>query len=810
MAKNDSSNQSGTPTFKAAPNRPNWWVAVVCFLLGTLILVALYDFNSAQSPIISSERTDGNLVGVVGAYFAGYSFHYFGYAIWLLPILLYRTAWIALRFSKGLTAWRFIAMILALITGAVLGSMCDTFYTLNGEDAQIYIAGPGGLFGKLFYHLDEKRQAAGFIGAPLGTFGSALILGATYLACLIFVFTRDLSAEFEKLRRNLREKWAEHKRIRAEERALRQAAKEAELKRKQEEKTQTDALRAATQAAAKAAQQAAAAKVPDKLPIVTPAPKTKTAAQNDKDGKLTLNIVKAEETKKAANSDLSQRDETNYKFPTIKLLKEYERPSAENAEEEHRANAENLLRILSEFKLTVTLGEIHPGPVITRYEIVPAPGVRGEKIAGLDTNIARGMKAASIRVLPHIPGKSTVGIEVPNRIAAPVGMREIFESEDWVAACARYSIPIALGKDISGKPIIADLSKMPHLLIAGGTGSGKSVCINAIIASILYSKSPNDLRLIMVDPKVIELQVFNELPHMLIPVITEAKKVPGALKWLISEMENRYQYFAKCRGTIRNITGYNNRHKNSPTDQQNLPEITDDETELPDKLPFIVAIIDEFADLMAVAKNEIEGGIARLAAKARAAGIHLILATQRPSVNVITGIIKANLPSRIAFRVASLVDSRTIIDGKGAEALIGKGDMLFTPPGTSSLVRAQGAFVSDEEVNEIVEFLKQNGPPQYAHSVQESIDRAAEEDEDNDDDNDAGDLTDEQLLRKIYNLMRDTGKTSVSFMQRKLGLGYNRTAKLLDTLEDRGYISPDAGNGKRDILKDYPPAGDDE
>jgi S-DNA-T family DNA segregation ATPase FtsK/SpoIIIE len=470
----------------------------------------------------------------------------------------------------------------------------------------------------------------------------------------------------------------------------------------------------------------------------------------------------------------------------------------------------DLVRILGEFGVTVNPGEIHVGPVITCYEVAPAAGVRVEKIAGLDKNIALGMRAQSVRILAPIPGKAAVGVEIPNRIPTPVGMRDILESEDW--AGARAEIPIALGKDVSGKPLISDLTRMPHLLIAGATGSGKSVCINSIIASIVYRKKPDDVRLIMVDPKVVELKIFNTLPHMLIPVVTEPKKVPGALKWLLAEMEQRYQQFAKVG--VRNIAGFNSRKKNAkpefpppevtqPTLEGVDPLAADDGLEIPERLPYIVAIIDELADLMMVAPAEIETSIARLAQLARAAGIHLIIATQRPSVNVITGVIKANLPSRIAFQVASQVDSRTILDTKGADTLIGRGDMLFSPPGSSRLVRAQGAFVSDEEVQEFVEFLKKNGPPQYAQSVQQHIDRAASaDDEDGGDggDDDLGD--DEDLYNQALDVLKSSKRASTSMLQRRLRIGYNRAARIMEIMEEKGIVGPENGSSPREILVD--------
>ena len=435
---------------------------------------------------------------------------------------------------------------------------------------------------------------------------------------------------------------------------------------------------------------------------------------------------------------------------------------------------------------------------------MPAAGVRVEKISGLDKNIALGMRAQSVRILAPIPGKAAVGVEVPNQKSTPVGLREILESATWNDE--KRELPIALGKDVSGKPLISDLTKMPHLLIAGATGSGKSICINSIVASIVYSKSPKDVRLIMVDPKVVELKVFNTLPHMLIPVVTEPKKVPAALKILLNEMEQRYQIFAKAN--VRNLIGFNSRKKNPkrelpPVEQQaDLAGVTE-EIEIPERLPYIVAIIDELADLMMIAPAEIENSIARLAQLARAAGIHIIIATQRPSVNVVTGVIKANLPSRIAFQVASQVDSRTILDGKGAETLIGRGDMLFTPPGTSKVVRAQGAFTSDDEIQSIVDFLKVNGPPIYDQTVQDKIDQAAREDDDSGDADDEGDLgDDEELFQQALEVLRSTRRASTSMLQRRLRIGYNRAARIVEIMEEKGIVGPENGSSPREILVD--------
>jgi len=467
------------------------------------------------------------------------------------------------------------------------------------------------------------------------------------------------------------------------------------------------------------------------------------------------------------------------------------------------------------------MGEVHPGPVITRYDLYPAAGVRVEKIQNLDKNLALSLRALSVRILAPVPGKGCVGVEIPNKQPQSVFIRDILESEDWVKSKAE--IPVALGKDVSGKPLVADLTRMPHMLIAGATGSGKTVCINAIVASLLYKMSPKDVRFVMVDPKIVEMQVFNSLPHMLIPVVTDPKKVPGALKYLINEMERRYRIFAK--EGVRNIAGFNAKRSRDKEAEQKAKEfdaslspeeraasaqastnlevprdLDFDDAPPPDKLPYIICIIDELADLMMVAQADVETGIARLAQLARAAGIHLIIATQRPSVNVITGIIKANLPSRIAFKVASKVDSRTILDTGGADQLIGRGDMLFLPPGIAELIRSQGAFVADEEINAIVKFVNDhNGEPEFDEQFQRSVEESSEEgDSSEGDDEEVGD----ELIPNAMEVIRTTKRASTSMLQRRLRIGYNRAARIMEILEDRGYVGPENGSMPREILRD--------
>jgi DNA segregation ATPase FtsK/SpoIIIE, S-DNA-T family len=549
---------------------------------------------------------------------------------------------------------------------------------------------------------------------------------------------------------------------------------------------------------------------PEEMPIIKDTFDSSEDEINSSDGMEGFKVVRAAKTEKAG--DLFPERKGDYHFPPMSLLME---PPEEEAigDEDHILKAKRLQDTLKEFKIEVEMGEVHTGPVITRYDLHPAPGVRVEKIANLDKNLAMALKAESVRILAPVPGKGCVGIEVPNAVPMPVCMKEILQSKAWHEAGAE--IPIVLGKEASGKPLVADLTKMPHLLVAGSTGSGKTVCINAIIASLCYHSSPEDVRFIMVDPKIVEMKVYNDLPHMLIPVVTDPKKVPGALKWLLIEMERRYQIFSKIG--VRNVAGFNakilkdkaEKEKAMLLDAEMTPEERaalnsievprdDDALEVPEnKLPYIVCIIDELADLMMVAQADVETGIARLAQLARAAGIHLIIATQRPSVNVITGVIKANLPSRISFRVASYRDSQTILDGKGAEALIGKGDMLFIPPGSSTFARAQGAFVSDDEINGIVDFLKINGPPQIIEEVRDQIESAGEDDVLGNDDSD-----DDPMTRKAIEIIRSTKRASTSNLQRKLSIGYNRAARIMDDLEDRGLVGPDVAGQGREILMD--------
>lgn len=462
---------------------------------------------------------------------------------------------------------------------------------------------------------------------------------------------------------------------------------------------------------------------------------------------------------------------SSYQFPPLSLLHAGQgSPASLKTEAQEKVN--ELEAAFKSFDVDVKITHVSIGPTVTRYELEPAPGVKVSRITRLQDDIALQLAATHVRIEAPIPGKSAIGIEVPNKKTAGVALQDVLASEAFQKA--RGGVPVALGKDITGRAVVTDLTKMPHLLIAGSTGSGKSVCINTIITSILYHENPEEVKLILIDPKVVELSVYNGIPHLRIPVVTEPKKAAGALHWAVKEMEARYQQFASSH--VRDISGFNKVH----------PE---------GRMPYIIIIIDELADLMMVAPDSVEDAICRLAQKARAAGIHLLLATQRPSVDVITGIIKANIPSRISFAVSSQIDSRTILDMAGAEKLIGKGDMLFKPSGMSSPIRVQGAFISDEEVEKVTSYIKaKNGDKPVTY---EAID--LELPEKNAPDEEEADQEDE-LFPEAAQWIVDTKKASVSMLQRRFRIGYTRAGRLMDTMERRGIVSAADGAKPRDVL----------
>lgn len=820
-------------SFQPRAPRPRRWLAIPLLAIAMVYLIAIFDFSPEQAPQRAAlEERPTNVAGALGTYLAYGSIWMFGLAAWALPVALIRIGW--QLFTGTATRLRASVVIasLTLIAGiAGVLQLIESGWTLEAEafrretveitegqaprSDRVYFGGWGGRVGQELTSVQVRRA--------IGPVGITVLLACLILSSGFWVF-RDSFFRGAAAIKQARDK----ARARAEE--ARKAAEAAAAAREHEaevERIRKNAKpppeRKAPRIEPKSEEKVKRRPAPPKLETLTgderlPAPKHHDDEVPALRGEA--KIIQAETIEKAEIELPKERGD--YKFPTLELLQAPPPPESAPDASEYEALMAKLIHTLDQFKVKVEPGEIHTGPVITRYEVIPAAGVRVEKIANLDKNIALGLKALAVRILAPVPGKGSVGIEVPNPKPQPVCLREIVESAAWVKA--NKEIPVVLGKDVTGRPIVEDLTRMPHMLIAGATGSGKTVCINTVIASLLYHSSPDDLRFIMVDPKVVEMQQYNALPHMLIPVVTEPKKVPGALKYLIGEMERRYQVFAEAG--VRNIAGFNAKLAQdkeekaraealdrelsgalSPEERNAMLEVKRDRNvvmETPDKkMPYIVCIIDELADLMMVAPADIEAGIARLAQLARAAGIHLILATQRPSVNVITGVIKANLPTRISFKVSSQVDSRTILDQKGAETLIGKGDMLYVPPGASNIVRAQGAFVSDDEINRIVDHLKEhNAPPEFDEAVQAQVEASVEDPGGGDNfalEDDSGDAV---LKKRALEVIKATKRASTSSIQRRLKIGYNRAARIMDELEEDGIVGPDNGSKPRELLVD--------
>ena len=868
MARKKKTPARGDPTFGPRDARPRPFLGLGFLILGILMALAVGDYHPSQNTLFYSDPSDYNLVGNFGVKVAHLLLFILGLAAYATPVLAFWLAYMFFRpYARKLGLRKLPPVILIFISLAVFGCMYQVEQITESVNGSIELAevsdnmfpyGWGGFIGFWIY--------GQFLRDFLGTVGSMVVFGVLSVFSLAFLLFDNIGYDLRHLFSVKAKAWAEGRAARAAERAERRALRQQDkafrrknkglkakvareavpdlpyasekapppparkkrglsLGRGAEEEPQPfapimegdDIPDYAEEAEAESAPRGAAGKdAPPPAPAGPIRLPKKTAAQKgalQKGGNL--RIIAGEEVRKA-ESRLPEK-KGNYKFPPMRLLSEPKGYNPMDDESIHQQTADMLVKTLEEFGVRVTTGDVHTGPVITRYDVYPAAGVRVERILNLDKNIALNLKATSVRILAPVPGKGCVGIEVPNKHPQSVYIRDILESEDWVTNKAE--IPIALGKEVSGKPLIADLTKMPHLLIAGSTGSGKTVCINSIVSSLLYHSSPEDLRFVMVDPKIVEMQVYNSLPHMLVPVVTDPKKVPNALKYLLNEMERRYQQFASIGA--RNIAGYNAKMAKSRKEAAEAEEraaaidaeLTPEERaaaasievprdpeaigELPAKLPYIVCIVDELADLMMVAPADIETGIARLAQLARAAGIHLILATQRPSVNVITGVIKANLPSRIAFKVASKVDSRTILDTMGADHLIGKGDMLFLPPGSADLVRAQGAFVGDDEINNIVHHISEvNGQPEFDEQFQRNIESGEEGASAVDGE------WDDDLVPDAIEVIRTSKRASTSMLQRRLKIGYNRAARIMEILEAEGMVGPENGSSPREILMD--------
>src|SRR6266498_1873854 len=856
-------------------------IGIVLIAASVLTLVAMisYDPRDVPANTTAPNETPKNWIGQVGAWLGYALFFVFGASAYLLPIILccFGLSYLFLLMSYFHRRWVWSAILLLCCMG--LFDLNKSLQFLAHWQQNHNAASAGGSLGLMMNR---------YVFGHFGSVGATIIFATLYLISLLFLTNFQLG---EWLRGLLKPLPAEsEKDSSAEEKALERRARELE---RQAKKLQEQVAKAglgadlqpvpeptvrdlsvplakpafrssvrpgkARDAEAEAeepvgvegevisATELAAATTPEILGRAkekTGEPKVAETAAAAAKGKTTESEkgVVVEE-KSAAESPPKPRVQPkkpkpiavastpligNYQLPSLDLLN-YADPTVRPTEskEDLMANARLIQQTLAQFDIEVALGDITKGPTITRYELHPAPGVRLEKITALNNNIAAALKAERINILAPVPGKSSVGVEVPNLVKTKVIMRDLLESEEWIQSKAR--IPLALGKDVYGHPIVADLAEMPHLLIAGSTGSGKSVCINSIIASLLYRFSPDQLRFVMIDPKVVELQHYNTLPHLVVPVVTDPKKVILALRWVVNEMEKRYQIFAKVG--VRNIKSFNERPKGrhaAPPAQTELPlsakkekiepgtegfavevdeEIVvprDDDIVIPDRLSYIVVIIDELADLMLVAPADVEMAIARITQMARAAGIHCIVATQRPSVDVITGVIKANIPARIAFQVAARVDSRTILDAMGADKLLGKGDMLYLPPGSAKLIRAQGALITDQEIQGIVDFIAKQGKPSYEMEIHRQLSKPA-----GGLDSSSACNEDEELIEQCIEVIRSEQKASVSLLQRHVRRGYTRAARIMDELENRGIVGPSKGAEPRDILIDLDGTGAD-
>lgn len=844
--------------------------------------------------VVTTEPNLSNPMGKLGATIAVIAFNFLGLAAFMLPVFLFLYAYYMARFRADISLlWKTFLMALALCSGATLLEIFPK--DLVGFNPDVYppdpymppLGGPGGRLGKFLFN---------DVFVPVvGTAGTVVSLFFVYAFCVLGLIVsapqrtiaRGVNAIFAGVRRYLehRRQWREHLALRREAQRQAMLAAQEQLRKnreaaekeaadadaeKNEEKEDDESPMPIDEFAASAPESRTGIDVEDEdfsgVPVADDAfpqdaspaleelpsdaaltpidfgasektTETDEAEEPEKDAAVpagTLKIVAAETLERADDADaVSVRGD--YVFPPLDLLAAPKADAPEQSED-YEARGQIIINELANFKCPATLSSAQVGPTITRYEIKPGAGVKAERILNLQNNVAMALQAQSAR-LASVPEHGTIGIEVPNKRPKSVLIREVLESKAWHEN--RMEIPAVLGKDVTGRPVLIDLAKMPHGLIAGSSGSGKSVCLNGIITSILYHASPEEVRLVMVDPKVVELKVYNDAPHMLIPVITDMKRAPGALKWLIDEMERRYQLLEEAG--VRNIVGYNakiekdkaeaarlaelaaaSENEDAFTGVQNLsPENSAEENAVPaalsvprdegvldewrgrKKMSYIVCVIDEFADIMAQNAAEIESGVARLTAKARAAGIHLILATQRPDAKTVTGLIKANLGTRIALRVTSGTNSRIILDEVGAETLIGKGDMLVLGPGSPFPQRAQGVWVSEEEIESIVKFLaEKNGKPKYADDVTSAIDSYAAEDEEGDAAGNGVSDSRDELVGKAWDVIRTTKRASISNLQRRLGIGYNRAAKIIDILEEQGKVGPDLGpNKQREIYE---------
>jgi len=789
-------------------NAWNEVVAIILLGVGTLLFLALISYNPKDLPswvpwsyLSPPNRPAQNFIGPFGAILAGFCYLTLGAASYLLAgVLLFFGAAKLFHASSRLIA-RLPWIILFIASGACLFQWQTSH--LQGWRHAYNIQGPGGWVGYLF--------GKTLLVTSMGKIGSGILLGGIYVASLILMtglrpihLVQQTVSGTRAAFTNLHD-WRLHRKL-----SKADIKGQLEISRRELAKQRRSIEKQLKKKGAPVPEPSAGFISPEEL-ADRPAPKVVDATALPEESiarkKPSLAELRGSSSRSTSSAPgLTGRawDPKTYALPGLDLLAEHDPEGRGGADPaELQRVQQTLIDTLAQFGIAVAPGDITKGPTITRYEVYPAKGVRVDKIVSLERDLARATRAERINILAPIPGKDTVGIELANTRKVTVTLRELLESTDWEEAKTRSRIPLALGKDVYGKAIITDLAQMPHLLVAGTTGAGKSVCINALIASMLFRFTPEELRFIMIDPKVVELQHYNALPHLAFPVVTDPKKVLLALRWLIDEMERRYKIFARVG--VRNIISFNARPKKKPdVDLANAAESANDaeikvprehEIPIPEKIPYIVVVIDELADLMQTAPADVEGAIARITQMARAAGIHLIVATQTPRADVITGVIKANIPSRIAFQVASKIDSRVILDENGADRLLGQGDMLYLPPSASRLIRAQGVLVTDEEIRRLVEFVSAQGHPAFDPAMHEKLQAAASSTEEVTDE-------DEELVEKCLEIIRQEKRASTSLLQRRLRLGYTRAARIVDILEQRGILGPGEGAKPREILVD--------
>ena len=755
------------------PTRSGWReiAGILTGTLGLMLLLGVLSYNPADIAVFRNDTGSHNWIGPFGAVMAFKMFMYFGVAGYVIP---FGILWIGIS-SVFRSARKIYPRLLWFLLGlfCLSGLLDMNEQVWHGAVERLNIGSPGGLMGEVL----AQRS----LGYWIGHAGAGIV----FTVLLIISVVRMFDLHIVELSKQL---WEWIKTLKLE-------------KPTAEEIFDTETSTPVRKRAPRKPKPEAASQQEEELPAVDIRAMVEQQQKSDEKKKskpvakkaLPKKEVKSPGEAFAASTDAEPHAE--YKLPPLDLLDPFVPQGKGMSATEIATTAEVLQNTLEEFGVEAKVTGVQQGPVVTCYEILPAAGVRVERIKSLQDNIALKMHAESIRIQAPIPGKGVCGVEIPNGTRASVFFRDMIESQAFQKG--EQALPLILGKDVSGDTMVYDLAKMPHLLIAGATGAGKSVCMNSILTGLLMKHSPDDLRMILVDPKTVEFHQYNNLPHLVVPVITNAKKVALGLKWAIDEMERRFKWFRQAG--VRDLSSYNARVVQKQEELFGEAEVEDPEKKKnvpPEKLPYIVIVIDELADLMAVAQAEIEAGIARLAAKSRAAGIHMILATQRPDVKVITGTIKANFPVRIAFKVSQKVDSRTILDRMGADALLGRGDMLVLPPGSDKLIRSQGAFTSDGEIDNVTNFWKAQSQPEFISEIHEKIEKPTTDLPEMDNGGD------DEIVEQAMEVIRQTKRASTSSLQRRLRIGYTRAARVMDLLEERGVIGPPDGAGPREILID--------